>query len=98
MVRNGCEPERTILTGAGPISIRRPRVDDRVLVSSGEKRFSNRILPKFMRRAASIDSLIPVLYLKGISSDDFSIALESILGPKAKELSATTVVRLKEVW
>ena len=51
-----------------------------------------------MRRAASIDSLIPVLYLKGISSDDFPTALEAILGPDAKGLSATTVVRLKEVW
>jgi hypothetical protein len=50
-----------------------------------------------MRRAASIDSLIPVQYLKGISSNDFTIALESILGPKAKGLSATTVVRLREV-
>jgi hypothetical protein len=97
-VRNGCEPERTILTGAGTIPIRRPLVDDRILSTRGEEHFSSRILPKFMRRAASIDSLIPVLYLKGISSDDFSIALESILGPKAKGLSATTVVRLKEVW
>jgi len=98
VVRNGYQPERTILTGAGAISIRRPRVDDRILSTRGEERFSSRILPKFMRRAASLDSLIPVLYLKGISSDDFPTALEAILGPDAKGLSATTVVRLKEVW
>jgi hypothetical protein len=88
VVRNGYQPERTILTGAGTIPIRRPRVDDRILSTRGEERFSSRILPKFMRRAASIDSLIPVLNLEGISSDDFS---------NAKGLSATTVVRLKEV-
>ena len=98
VVRNGYQPERTILTGAGPISVRRPRVDDRILAETGEERFTSRILPKFMRRAASIDSLVPALYLKGISTDDFPTALEAILGPNAKGLSATTVVRLKEVW
>ena len=72
-------------------------MDDRVLASRGEERFSSRILAKFMRRAASIDSLIPVLYLKGISSDDFPTGLEAILGPDAKGLSASRVVRLREV-
>jgi len=89
---------RTILTGAGPLSVSRPRVDDRALSQTGEERFTSRILPKFMRRAASIDSLVPALYLKGISTDDFPTALEAILGPNAKGLSASTVVRLKEVW
>ena len=98
VVRNGYQPERTILTGAGPISVTRPRVDDRILSETGEERFTSMILPKFMRRAASIDSLVPALYLKGISTDDFPTALEAILGPNAKGLSATTVVRLKEVW
>jgi len=98
VVRNGYQPERTILTGAGPISVTRPRVDDRILSETGEERFTSMILPKFMRRAASIDSLVPALYLKGISTDDFPAALEAILGPNAKGLSATTVVRLKEVW
>ena len=98
VVRNGYQPERTILTGAGPIPIKRPRVDDRALESMGKERFTSRILPKFMRRAASIDTLVPVLYLKGISTDDFPTALEAILGPQAKGLSASTVVRLKEIW
>ncbi len=98
VVRNGYQPERTVLTGAGPIPVKRPRVDDRILAKTGDERFTSTILPKFMRRAASIDSLVPALYLKGISTDDFPTALEAILGPQAKGLSATTVVRLKEVW
>ena len=98
VVRNGTMPERTVLTGAGPMPIRRPRVDDRALEEMGKERFTSRILPRFMRRAPSIDALVPLLYLKGISSDDFPSALEAILGPQAKGLSATTVVRLKEIW
>jgi len=98
VVRNGFQPERTILTGVGPIAVKRPRVDDRVLDTTDEERFTSKILPKFMRRAASIDTLVPVLYLKGISTDDFPKSLEAILGPQAKGLSASTVVRLKEIW
>ena len=98
VVRNGVMPERTVLTGAGPIPITRPRVDDRALNAMGKERFTSRILPPFMRRAPSIDTLVPVLYLKGISTDDFPTALEAILGPQAKGLSASTVVRLKEMW
>ena len=98
VVKNGTMPERTLLTGAGPVAIKRPRVDDRALEEIGKERFTSKILPPFMRRAASIDTLVPVLYLKGISTDDFSTALEAILGPGAKGLSASTIVRLKEVW
>jgi len=63
VVRNGYQPKRTILTGAGPLPVTRPRVDDRALSKTGEERFTSTILPKFMRRAASIDSLVPALYL-----------------------------------
>lgn len=98
VVRNGSHPERDILTSIGPVTIRQPRVDDRELEPLGKERFTSQILPKFMRRAPSIDAVVPVLYLKGISTDDFPTALEAILGPGAKGLSATTVVRLKEVW
>lgn len=98
VVRNGTMPERTVLTGAGPVAITRPRVDDRAMESLGKERFTSRILPRFMRRAPSIDTLVPVLYLKGVSTDDFPTALEAILGPGVKGLSASTVVRLKEVW
>ena len=98
VVRNGTMPTRTVLTGAGPIPITRPRVDDRALDGLGQGRFTSRILPRFMRRAPSIDALVPLLYLKGISTDDFPTALEAILGPQAKGLSASTVVRLKDIW
>ena len=98
VVRNGTMPQRTVLTGAGAVAITRPRVDDRALEGLGKERFTSRILPRFMRRAASIDTLVPVLYLKGVSTEDFPTALEAILGPGAKGLSASTVVRLKEIW
>lgn len=94
VVRNGHSSEREILTGIGPISVRQPRVNDK---RPGEK-FTSNILPPFMRRVPSIDTLIPCLYLKGISTGDFGEALESILGPQAKGLSATNIVRLKECW
>ena len=94
VVRNGHLPERDLVTGLGPVRIRQPRVHDR---RPGEK-FTSKILPPFMRRVPSLDALIPCLYLKGISTGDFAEALEAILGPQAKGLSATNIVRLKEVW
>jgi putative transposase len=93
-VRNGYLPERELVTGIGSIPIRQPRVRDR----RAGQRFTSNILPPFMRRIPSIDSLIPCLYLKGISTGDFGEALEAILGPNAAGLSATNIVRLKEVW
>ena len=68
VVRNGHMPEREILTGIGPVPIRQPRVNDK---RPGQK-FTSNILPPFMRRVPSIDALIPCLYLKGISTGDFS--------------------------
>jgi putative transposase len=97
-VRNGHMPERDFLTSMGPIKIKQPRVDDRKLRKDVASEFTSRILPKYMRRAPSIDCLVPTLYLKGISTQDFPTALSAILGDDAKGLSSTTVVRLKEVW
>jgi transposase-like protein len=94
IVRNGYLPERELITGVGPLSIQKLRVRDR----AKKDRFSSWILPPFMRRVPSIDALIPVLDLKGISTGDFSEALEAILGPQAAGLSATNIVRLKEGW
>jgi putative transposase len=96
VVRNGHLPERELVTGIGPLRIRQPRVDDRGLAQ--EQRFSSQILPRYLRRVASVDNLIPILYLKGISSGDMSEALESILGAGAAGLSATNIVRLKALW
>ena len=94
VVRNGHLPEREILTGAGPLTVKKPRVHDR----REGIRFTSAILPPYMRRSPSIDALIPVLYLKGISTGDFSEALTAILGEGAVGLSAANIVRLKEVW
>jgi transposase-like protein len=94
VVGNGSLPERELVTGIGKVRIRQPRVRD---AREGE-RFTSRILPPYMRRVPSVDALIPALYLKGVSTGDFSEALEAILGPQAAGLSATNIVRLKEVW
>jgi putative transposase len=94
VVRNGSKPERDLVTGIGKVRVSQPRVHDR---REGQL-FTSHILPPYMRRLPSIDALIPALYLKGVSTGDFSEALESILGPKASGLSATNIVRLKEIW
>lgn len=94
VVRNGSLPPREILSGVGRLRIKQPRVHDR----RDFRRFTSRILPPFLRRVPSLDSLIPALYLKGISTGDFSEALSSLLGEKATGLSATNIVRLKAGW
>jgi putative transposase len=93
IVRNGRHPERELVSGIGPMKVRQPRIRHR----DGQK-FSSAILPPYMRRVPSIDALIPALYLKGISTGDFTEALTAILGEKASGLSATNVVRLKAGW
>jgi putative transposase len=98
VVRNGHARERNIITGAGKVKINTPRVDDRALEGHCEKRFSSAIIPKYLRRTKNIDELIPVLYLKGISTGDFTEALEKILGKNVIGLSAQNVVRLKKIW
>ena len=94
VVRNGHQPERTIQSGLGDIRLRRPRVHDQ----RPGKKFTSRILPPYMRRTPNIEALIPVLYLKGVSTNDFPDALAAILGPDAAGLSPTTITRLKQVW
>lgn len=97
VVRNGRKPERTILSGIGPIHVCQPRVEDRR--PEGEReRFSSAILPPYLRRTKNVDELLPWLYLKGISTGDFPEALSALLGPDAKGLSANTIQRLKDVW
>ena len=99
VVRNGRCPERTIQTGLGSVEVRRPRVDDRRVDEDGRRiQFTSKILPPYLRRTKSIEELIPWLYLKGVSTGDFSEALGALLGKDAPGLSASTVVRLKQVW
>lgn len=88
--RNGYLPQRQIQTGLGSIPIQQPRIRGIA--------FSSAILPRYVRRAPSLDALIPALYLKGISTGDMQEALVAILGENAKGLSATNIVRLKELW
>jgi transposase-like protein len=98
VIRNGYLPERTILTGAGPLRVRQPRVRD-LAVHDGEKiEFRSAILPPYLRRSKTIDELIPWLYLRGISTGAMGEALEALVGPEAKGLSANVVARLKEKW
>ena len=98
VVRHGHLPEREIMTGIGPVAVRAPRVRDRVGRGEERLRFTSAILPPYARRSKSLEVLIPVLYLKGISSGDFEAALAALLGPDAGGLSASTVTRLKEAW
>ena len=97
VVRNGHHPERTIQTGLGDVEVKQPRVLDRRPPGQRE-RFSPAVLPPYLRRTKSVEELIPWLYLKGVSTGDFSEALTALLGPDAPGLSATTVTRLKATW
>ena len=97
VVRNGRLPKRAILTGLGPMEVEQPRVLDRRPKDEAEF-FSSQVLPPYLRKTKSLEELIPWLYLKGISTGDFSEALAALVGPQAKGLSASTVVRLKSIW
>jgi putative transposase len=98
LVRHGHLPEREIMTSIGPVAVRCPRVRDRGGEGSERIRFSSAILPPYARRSKSLEVLIPILYLKGISTGDFEEALASLLGKDAPGLSASTIARLKEGW
>jgi len=97
VVRNGHLPARTITTGVGSVAVQQPRVQDRRAAEQREK-FSSTLLPPYLRKTKSVEELIPWLYLKGVSTGDFSEALAALLGPEAKGLSASTVTRLKGIW
>ena len=99
VVRNGYATERELQTGLGAIPVKTPRVNDKRVGDDGHRiRFASNILPPYLRKTKSIEELIPWLYLRGISTGDFSQALAALLGPEAPGLSASTVVRLKQVW
>ena len=92
LVRHGHLPEREVLTGIGPVPVKVPRVRDR---GAGEDRisFTPSILPRYLRKTKSVAELLPWLYLKGVSTGDFSEALAARLGPQAQGLSAATITR-----
>jgi transposase-like protein len=99
VVRHGYGPERSIQTGIGALDVRRPKVRDRAAGPDDEKvRFTSGILPKWARRSKSLDALLPVLYLRGISTGDFQEALSALLGPDAPNLSPGVISRLTGEW
>jgi putative transposase len=98
-VRHGRGPERTIQTGIGPVEVRRVKIRDRGAGETGERvRFTSAILPRWARRTPSLDALLPVLYLRGVSSGDFQEALSALLGEEAPNLSPSVIGRLKAGW
>jgi len=99
VVRHGYGPERSIQTGIGALDVRRPKVRDRAAAPDDEKvRFTSGILPKWARRSKSLDALLPVLYLRGISTGDFQEALAALLGADAPNLSPSVISRLTGEW
>ena len=100
IVRHGFGPERQIQTGIGALDVQRPKVRDRMETSdpAAKVRFTSNILPKWARRSVSLDALLPVLYLKGISTGDFQEALSALLGADAPNLSPSVLGRLTGVW
>lgn len=95
IVRNGYLPERFIQTGVGPVHIKVPRIRDR---SGSGIKFTSGLIPPYLRRTKNIEELLPLLYLKGVSTGDFSEALTALVGPEAKGLSSSNICRLKEDW
>jgi putative transposase len=100
VVRNGRARERKLTVGSGTVPIRAPRVNDkRVDEQTAERqRFSSRILPAYARRSPKVNDVLPVLYLRGLSTGDFRPALEQLLGEDAAGLSASTISRLCKDW
>ena len=98
IVRHGHLPEREVMTGIGLVAVRQPRVRDRQAAPAERVRFRPSILPPYARRSKSLEVLIPILYLKGISTGDFAEALSALVGQEAPGLSSSTIARLKQVW
>lgn len=99
VVRNGKAKARHVTCGAGTLEVRAPRVNDKRVDESGERqRFTSQILPPYMRRSPKVAEVLPVLYLRGLSTGDFQPALQSLLGEDAAGLSSTNIARLTAVW
>jgi putative transposase len=97
-VRHGHGPERTIQSGIGPVPVMRAKVRDRDEEADERITFTSALLPKWARRSKSLDTLLPVLYLRGVSTGDFQEALAALLGKGAPNLSPSVIGRLKEDW
>lgn len=99
VVRNGKARPRKVTCGAGTLEVQAPRVNDKRVDESGERqRFTSAILPPYMRRSPKVSEVLPVLYLRGLSTGDFKPALTGLLGEDAAGLSSTNIARLTEAW
>jgi putative transposase len=99
LVRHGRGPERTVQTGIGPVAVARVKIRDRGATGEADRvRFSSAILPRWARRTRSLDALLPVLYLRGVSTGDFQEALAALLGKDAPNLSPSVIARLTAEW
>jgi putative transposase len=100
VVRHGHGPERLVQTGIGPVPVRRVKLRDRGAGEGGTERirFTSAILPRWARRTRSLDALLPILYLRGISMGDFQEVLAALLGKDAPNLSPSVIARLRDEW
>jgi len=100
VVRHGHGPERQVQTGIGPVEVQRPKLRDRAVSKAGADRirFTSAILPRWSRRTRSLDALLPILYLRGVSMGDFQEALGALLGKDAPNLSPSVIARLRGEW
>ena len=99
LVRHGRGPERTVQTGIGPVAVARVKIRDRGATGEADRvRFWSAILPRWARRTRSLDALLPVLYLRGVSTGDFQEALAALLGKDAPNLSPSVIARLTAEW
>ena len=95
VVRNGYQPEREILTGVGTVTVRVPKTRDR---ASAGRYFRSELLPPYLKKTRRLEAVIPWLYLKGVSTNDFDEALKALFGESVKGLSPATIARLKQSW
>jgi putative transposase len=98
VVRNGTARPRPVTTGVGPLTLAAPRVNDRRVIAGVRQKFTSAILPPYVRRSPRVESVLPLLYLHGLSSGDFREALPALLGPDAAGLSSSAILRLTKVW
>ncbi len=99
VVRHGHLPERKVVTGIGPVSVQVPRARDRQGSSKGDRiRFQSQLVPPYVRKSKSIELALPYLYLKGLSSGDFSEVMPVLFGKGTKGFSADTILRLRGAW
>ncbi len=95
VVRNGYQPEREVLTGVGPVAVRVPKTRDR---AGAGRCFRSQLLPPYLKKAKRLEAVLPWLYLKGVSTNDFDEALKALFGESVKGLSPSTITRLKRGW